>query len=415
MEIIKILALVLTAALVFSYIAYADEPDLTTFNNARFELILKAEAGEIILNEIESINGEAKEALLDDFRVITLPGNEFINTYLTRGFYLIGGAGEVRKFVYTEELSEVIIPSKKGDRYLLCTGSVPWNLEGSWGTAATRELYDFHNDLIWRHEYIGGYPRASNDLSLVGILRPGVLNVINDKGENTKIEHPGWKTPFFVTSRGDTVILTDIETGTVMLDAKGKKVHNLRTGYHGWIPFSFTFLDAPSYYASSNLIIQLCRKAEVRDHRIQVYNGKPRLLWEKKFPWQEQHGLRFGLSANEEFILICVRLPERKCELYRTKNGAKLREIELTGEDFYWFVECGVTNDGKRCFLTTLNNTNLKSKTFVFENGEKIAEFHTEATENPACNYPLVELSQDGSLIAVSFEKGFSIYRISTD
>ena len=417
MENVKNRTLSLAAALVFSYTAYANEPDLTTFNDSYFEPILKAEAGEIILNRLDSISSETKEALIGDFRVISLPGNDFLNTYYTRGFYVIGEAGEIIKYIYGDRLSEVIIPSSTGDRYLLFSGNVPMSLEGNWGTAPTRELYEADGDLIWRHEYVPGYPRASGDLSLVYILCPGgILTIINEYGKIINMEHPRWGTPFLVSRKGDKILLSDNENGTVVLDERGKNISRLKEDYYGWVPYLISARpDVQSYHISSDFIIQLCRKLEVRDHRIQVYNGDARLLWEREFPWQEQHGLRFGISPNEEFLLLCVMLPDRKCILYRVKNGAKIRETDLTGKDFYRFVECGVTNDGKRCFVTTLNNTNLRSTTFVFENDKKIAEFHTEAPENPACNYPLVKFSQDGSLIAVSFEKGFSIYRISMD
>lgn len=417
METTKIRALVLTAALVFSYTAYADEPNLTTFNNARFEPLLKAEAGEIIINRLDSFSPETRETLVRDFRVIPLPGNSFFNTYYTRGFYVIGEGGEITKYIYAEGLSDVIIPSSNGDRYLLFTGNIPMSLEGHWGTAPTRELYSADGELMWRYEYVPGYPRASGDLSLVCVLRPGgVLTQINAAGETVTIEHQGWNTPFLVSSEGDKILLNDYENGTVILDAQGRVINHLEEDYCGWGPYLIgSFPDVQSYYVSSDFIIQLCRKAEVKDHRVQVYNGEARLLWEKEFPWQEHHGLRFGISPNEEFLLICIRLPEPKCELYGTKNGAKLRKIRIEEEDLSRFVECGVTNDGRKCFVTTLDNTNLKSTTYVFEKGKMIAEFRTEAPENLTCNYPLVEFSRDGSLIAVSFEKGFTIYEINPD
>jgi hypothetical protein len=407
----------LALALAPGYIAYADEPILTTFNGTRFEPLLKAEAGEIILNRLDSVSPETKEALIGNFKVIPLPGNSLFNTYYTRGFYVIGETGEKERYFYAEGLSEVIIPSSNGDRYLLSTGNVPMSLEGYWGTAPARELYSADGDLIWHYEYLPGYPRASADLSLVCVLRPGgVLTLIDDEGETATIKHQCWVTPLLVSGKGDKILLNDYEKGTVILDGRGEEISRLKDGYLGWtLRLIGSIPDVQSYYISSDFIIQLCRKLEVRNHRIQVYNGDARLLWERKFPWQEQHGLRFGISPNEEFLLICIRLPEPKCELYRTKNGARLRKIRFEEEDFYRFVECGVTDDGRRSFVTTLDNTNLKSKTFVFEKGEKIAEFHTVAAENAACTYPLVEFSCDGSFIAVSFEKGFSIYRISTD
>jgi hypothetical protein len=390
---------------------------LTTFNSTRFEPLLKAEAGEIILNRLDSFSPETRETLVRDFRVIPLPGNSFFNTYYTRGFYVIGEGGEITKYIYAEGLSDVIIPSSNGDRYLLFTGNIPMSLEGHWGTAPTRELYSADGELMWRYEYVPGYPRASGDLSLVCVLRPGgVLTQINAAGETVTIEHQSWNTPFLVSSEGDKILLNDYENGTVILDAQGRVINHLEEDYCGWGPYLIgSFPDVQSYYVSSDFIIQLCRKAEVKDHRVQVYNGEARLLWEKEFPWQEHHGLRFGISPNEKYLLLCVKLPDPKCILFRVKNGAELSEIDLAGEGFYSFVGCGIANDGRRSFITTLDNTNLKSRTFIFEEREKIAEYDAEAPEDYACCYPLVEFSRDGSLIALSFGKGFTIYRINRE
>jgi hypothetical protein len=294
---------------------------------------------------------------------------------------------------------------------------VPWSLEGSWGTPRTRGLFGANGDLIWNHKSLPGYPRASADLSLVCVLCPGgILTIINDDGEPATITYSDWRTPFLVSGNGDKIIINDLENGTVVLDGQGGIIKHLKKGYCGWVPYLIGGSpDVGSYYASSDYIIQLCRKAEVRDHRVQVYNGSARLLWEKEFPWQEHHGLRFGISPNEKYLLLCVRLPDPKCILYRVKNGKRLGEIYFEEGDFDRFVECGITNDGRRCFVTTLDNTNLKSKTFIFEEGEKIAEYDAEAPEDYTCCYPLAEFSRDGSYLALSFGKGFTIYRIDHD
>jgi hypothetical protein len=417
MEKIKVQTLVLTAVLASSYTGYADEPDLTTFNNARFEPILKAEAGEITLNRLDSVSPETKEMLIGDFQVLPLPGNSLFNTYYTRGFYVIGEGEEISKYVYAEGLSEVIIPSSDGDRYLRFTGIVPCSLEGPWGTAPKRELFNADGDLIWRYEYVPGYPRASGDLSLVCVLCPGgILTMLHDNGENTTIENPRWGTPLGVSKRGNRILLRDYENGTVVLDAQANNISGLKKGYYPWAPYLISGCpDVDSYFVSSDLIIQLCRQSEVYYDYIQIYDGEARLLWEREFPEQEQFGLKFGISPNEEYLLLCVRLPDPKCILYRVKNGAKLREIDLAGEDLRSFAGCRVTNDGGRCFVTTLDKTFLKSRSFVFEKSTKIAEFRTNAPENPLCMYPLLAFSKDGSFIAISFEKGFTIYRINTD
>ena len=407
----------LALALASGYIAYADEPTLTTFHGTRFEPVLKAEAGEIILNRLDSVNPETRETLIVDFRVIPLPGDSLFNAYYTRGFYVIGEAGEINKYVYAEGLSEVIIPSSNGDRYLRFTGIVPCSLEGPWGTAPTRELYNADGDLLWHHEYVPGYPRASGDLSLVFVLCPGgLLTIIKEDGESTTVKGPRWGTPLGVSKTGNRILLRDYENGTIVLDAQANNISRLKKGYYPWTPYLISGCpDVKSYFVSSGLIIQLCRQSEVRYDYIQIYDGDARLLWERKFPSQEHYGLRFGISPNEKHLLLCLMLPDRKCILYRVKDGAKLREIDLAAEDFRTLVECGVTNDGRRCFATTLDNTYLKSKSFVFEKGTKIAEFRTEAPENPPCLYPLITFSNDGSFIAISFEKRFTIYRICRD
>jgi len=416
METIKILALVLTAALVFSYTAYADEPDLTTLNNARFELVFKVEAGEIAFDNLDSLEPRLRESLLNTIRVVRLRGD----TILGKGFYVIGPTGDVEKYLSVSEYRDVIVPSENGDFYFLCRGSCPT----AFGFAyfpRIKELYDSNDELVWSYEILG-YADAADDLSLIAVFtgRGGKITTITKEGKVHVKEIRFYHCPRGVSLNGKRVILGPSDNGQRnmrVLNKNGRLLYKKNVGLPG--NFGSTSAAGRNIYASSKYIVISCRNETSSGFFVQVYKINGKLVWGKAFE-PTTGNLDFVVSKDGNHVLVYYKkegIPW--CEILDIHSGKVIQVTPLpSGQGLIFYTGATSAEASKYGIILTKSagvpgSKTAVSKALIFNGGNKIAEFEkTFEIYNPGSSPYYVQFTSGGEFVVVSADTGFRVFRI---
>ncbi len=425
-------------------VAAAREDDLRTFAGAELELVLAADDGETTVNNLDALTADERAEVTRSFRVVRLQGRKLLG----EGFYLIGIDGTIEKFVTADEYRDVIIPSKKGDCYLVCSGSCPTAFHFPY-FPRVKTLYTVEGVKKWSHE-VYGYVHASDDLSLIGVFFPESysektpnLRIIDKKGNLKNNHQRGTGYPWFVSRDGEKIIIPEYGGMLPANAKKGTRVFNKKG--------KFLFTLSPDYlchfgpggglklYSSENLIVQVCQKVErqkvtsdtydpeVRGREekvekpgyyIQVYDGTGLLKWQKFFDESPYFG-SFGVSDNDGFLLVYVPGDLPRCEIFESETGTLRNTITLPEEKEWRFIKAALSDDGKYQCLVLVKTSGVpgdysaSSKAVLFEDGTKIAEFEKPFSfaDKSTGGYH-VAFSDGGRYVSVTGDRSFRIYRI---
>ncbi len=438
---ISILALAICTV---SNLVAAKDTDRRTFAGTKLELVLAADNGETTLNNLESLTADERDEVAGNFRVVRLHGR----TLLGEGFYLIGNEGTIEKFVTVDEYRDVILPSKNGDCYLVCSGSCPTAFHSPY-FPSLKTLYDTEGIKKWSHE-VYGYVHASEDLSLIGVFFPFSRSERNpniriiDKNGNLKDNHqPYCGAPYFVSRDGEKIIVPEFSgslpaqapKGTRVFGRNGRLMFTLDPGYLCY----FGAGDGPKLYCSDRLIVQICQEVERQEipphasdpekrprekkvekpgYYIQVYSEDGVLMWQKPYRENTYFG-SFAFSGNDRFLLVYVPGDLPRYEVFEVETGVLKSAIPMPEEKNWRFVNGTLSNDGKRQCLILVKTSGVpgdysaRSKAAIFDDGIKIAEFNKSFNfADVSTGGYHVEFSDGGRYVSVSSDKSFRIYRI---
>lgn len=433
--------LIVSAVLSLNNAFAAEEAGYRTFYDTQLELILQVEEGEITFNNLDILTEEERADFKNSFRVIPLRNAG----YLASGFYLLNGAGEIRKYKYTEEPKAFVHPSKDGDCYLVCKGAyINFNYDDY--SPVIKELYDMEDRLIWSHD-IKGHVKAADDLGTLivkNIIRGPGIAIINNGIYNRFFPRSAGNA-FCISTDGGIIVIPEKDGGVPTTGPKGTRVYDNR----GELLFTLnpdfaadigTGTRKPlEIYASGKYIIQICQKAirkpfyspvisdegdELENltgvpgaQYIQVYNRNGELLWQEVFG-VSHFIISFTLAENEEYLAVILPTPTPECRVFEVQTGEEQYRIYLP-EGFRHVSNAGISNDGSTLFVVknkwSDSGSIVEGKVILFIGGRKAVTFgHTYDYNETDGSFDLI-FSKASGLFVITADRGFRLFRMSPE
>lgn len=420
----------------------AEETGFQTFDGTRLELILQAEDGEIIFNNLEALTTEERNDVISSFHVIPLRNNG----YLASGFYILNSSAGIQKYTYTQEPKAYVHPSKNGDCYLVCRGAYS-NFSFDDYSPVIKELYDVEDRLIWAHE-IKGHVKVSDDLGNVlirNLIRGPGIAVIN-KGRYTYFDPRYCGKPFCISTDGGIIVIAENDARVPARGPKGTRVYD----NHGELLFTLnpefvanvgTSTQQPGViFASSRYIIQICHKAKrtgfeptiydsdgeeldgittvPSEQYLQVYDRNGKLKWQKVFA-TSRYCVKFSVAENEEYIAVILPEPKPECWVFDLTTGEELYNVNLP-VDFWHVSDAGISNDGSKLSVVRdkwggPGNNIVESEALLFNQGLEAAAFENAYDYNETEGSYNFIFSENEGLFVITANRGFRFFRISSD
>jgi hypothetical protein len=434
--------LILIGVALFGQAFAAEETGYRTINRTRLELILEAEGGEVISDNLKTLTAEEREDLYSSFSLIPLRNA----SYLASGFYLLDSSGGVKKFLYTEESKGYVHPSKDGNRYLVCKGAYS-NFVFDDYSPVVKELYDIENWLIWAHE-IKGHVKAADHLGTIivkNVIRGPGIAIVNN-GVYTRFFPKYGGNPFCISTDGGIIVIPEHDGRVPIKGPKGTRIYDnqgelLFTLNPDFVADIGTSTHKPLViYASAKYIIQICQRAVRKaydtpafndegeelesltgvpgEQYIQVYDRGGGLLWQEVFE-VSPYITNFTVADNEEYIAVIIPNTTRECRVFELKTGKEKYRLSLP-EDFGPVSDASISNDGSK--LTVVEDKcegpgdyTLDGKAILYIEGLEAAVFEHTYDYNETDGSFNVIFSEKGNLFVITANRGFRIFRISSD
>jgi hypothetical protein len=150
---------------------------------------------------------------------------------------------------------------------------------------------------------------------------------------------------------------------------------------------------------------------------VQVYSARGDFRWQETLGEETYGGVKFGVSANDEYIIVYTPKPKRHIDIFETADGRHLRRIEVDSPTRGDYFAGGVSNDGLLSYVTFVESPTggpSKSSAHLYYGESLVAEFYDvyDGRDLASGAYNVI-LSEAAELVLITAGSRFRIFKLA--